>query len=421
MAYNSGTDAQKVFKEILDAKIHASFENNTQVLKAFKRTVGSEEINGRGRAFTMLVQDNESYGSMTTEGGAFPVAVDMVDVKPVINYRSQFASFDFTGDVEDLRNTKTLQDLVTRIMENTTKAFDEKQEFFLFGSGNGAIATASASNSSGTQAFAKAVGTGLGANFVRKGQLLSIMDASNSFADLGDHTVTSVNRSTDVVTFGETVASDAPDILTFRDSYNYAPLGFKYHINSGDSNWLGVDRTTYTSLAGVIVDAASASIDFDLIEDALLLSRNARGDMAPKFDYTFIMHPAQHKNLRQLARDSGNVQFNAKLNGNEKADLLIRDIGLGGASIMESSWCDPSDVWGLRMEDWMLEEVVPRQLYKHGSGDIFIQQIASATTYGDAKEGRVYWRYNPVCKAPHSNFRLKNINFASADIKIQRV
>lgn len=427
MAYST-SDSNNVVKEILDATIHASYENNVTTLNKFKKEAAVEEINGRGRYFAVQVQDNESYGSMTSEGGAFPTSVDMVDVKPLINYRSQFASFDFTGDVEDLRNKKSLQDLVTRVVKNTTKAFDEKQDFFLFGDGSGTIATATAGVTSETWPFAKEVGAGLGANFVRAGQLLSVMDVSATpDADLGDVTVSSVNRSTDVVTFagsdlstinGSTTLVDG-DYVVFRDSFNYAPLGFKYHINTTD--WLGITRSTYTSLNGVIYDAASASIDFDMIENALLKSRNARGDMAPKFDYLFIMHPVQHKNLRTLARDSGNVQFNAKLNGNEKADLMIRDIGLGGAMIHESSNCDPSDVWGIRLEDWSIEEVVPRQLYQHGSGEIFVQQInSSSNVYNDAKEGRVYWRYNPLCRAPHRQFRIKNVNFDSTEVTIQR-
>jgi hypothetical protein len=70
------------------------------------------------------------------------------------------------------------------------------------------------------------------------------------------------------------------------------------------------------------------------------------------------------------------------------------------------------------MSDWAIEEVAPRQLYKHGDGQIFIQKLASGPVYADAKEGRVYWRYNLVCKAPFRQFRIKNLMFDTALTRI---
>jgi hypothetical protein len=60
-------------------------------------------------------------------------------------------------------------------------------------------------------------------------------------------------------------------------------------------------------------------------------------------------------------------------------------------------------------------------MYKHGDGNVFIQSLASATSYGDAKEGRVYSRYNIVCKKPYRQFRIKNVNFSTAETRIQRM
>jgi hypothetical protein len=114
------------------------------------------------------------------------------------------------------------------------------------------------------------------------------------------------------------------------------------------------------------------------------------------------------------------VQFNAQMGGNEKIDLMVKDVALAGMKYHEASNCSPSDMWGLKMSDWAIEEVAPRQLYKHGDGQIFIQKLASGPVYADAKEGRVYWRYNLVCKAPFRQFRISNLMFDTALTRITR-
>jgi hypothetical protein len=108
------------------------------------------------------------------------------------------------------------------------------------------------------------------------------------------------------------------------------------------------------------------------------------------------------------------------LAGNKNIDLIVKDVTPAGSEIVTSSWCTPSDMYGLRMQDWSIQEVQPRQLYKHSDGNIFQQSLGAATVYKDAKEGRIYWRYNFLCKNPAKQLRIKNLNFATADCRIKR-
>lgn len=423
MAQYTTTGLNEIVKETLDAVIHSSFDTNVETMKKFKRKVVTEDITSLGREFTISLQKNESYGSQASEGGAFPAAGALVDDRATVNYRSQFASFDFSGDVEDLRNSKTLRDALTRIVMDAQESFDEKQNYFLFGSGNGSLGVID-SVSSNDLTMLNTVANSQGARPVRAGMVVNAYDQSGSAYRTGDMEVTSINRSTDVVTVDSaagSIASDDDDILVFKGSYGYAPQGFAYHI-ADSGTWLGLNRSTATlaGLRSLVHDASSANIDWDLIEIALLKSRNVAGDAAPKFNFMLVGHPVQHKNLRALARSNGNVQFNAQMGGNDKIDLMVKDVGIAGMEYHEDSWCAPSDMWGIRTDDWACEEVAPRQLYKHNDGSIFIQSLASSTTYADAKEGRVYARYNIVCKRPHRQFRIKNLNFATSETRIQR-
>ena len=423
MANLTTTELNKTVKETFDAVIQESFADNMPTLKRFKRSVPTEDITSIGRYFAIQVQSNESYGSQSSEGGAFPAAGKLVDVKALVNYRSQFASFAFTGDVEDLANKKTLQNMFTRIVQDTQKTFDRTQAFFLFGSGDGVLGQID-SVSSNAITMLNSVTYPYGARPINAGMLLNAYDVSGTAYRSGDMTVNSVTRATDIVnvdTAAGSIASDDDDVLVYKSSYNYAPQALKYHVNDDTGTWLGLSRSTYPNLKAVVHDAASASVDFDMIELADLKSRNITGDDAPKFGKLLIMHPVQHKNLRSIARSAGNVQFNAALGGNAKMDLLVKDVAPAGQEIIEDSNCGPSDIWGLRLDDWAIEEVAPRQLYKHGDGNILIQQIASSTAYGDAKEGRVYWRYNYVCKAPFRQYRIKNVNFNAAETRINRM
>jgi hypothetical protein len=415
----STTDQNEIVKELLDAKIQASFENNTQFLKRIKKETATETITGRGREFVLNLQNNESYGGIA-EGGSFPAAGEMVDDRAVVNFRNQFASFDFTGSVEDLRNNMTLQDTLQRIIRDTTEAFDEKQEFFLFGDGTGEVARID-SVSSNDITVLNNVTYPWGANMVRKGQRLNAYDISGAAYRSGDMVVQSVNRSTGVVavdTAAGSIASDDDDILVFEDSYNTVTQGFRYHV--GDSgSWLGFTRSATPGVNSLVYDAASASIDFDILEAAEQRSKNIRGDSAPSWEFLFVTHPAQKRYLKALARSAGNVSFNAQLAGNKNIDLIVKDVTPGGSEIAESSWCGTSDMFGLRMKDWSIQEVQPRQLYKHNDGSIFIQTVSS-TVYKDSKEGRIYWRYNFLCKNPAKQLRIKNLNFATADSAIKR-
>lgn len=407
-------------KELLDARIQASYGRNMETLKYIKREGATEDITGRGREFVIELQDNESYGSIS-DGGNFPAAGAMVEDRAVVTFRNQFASFDFTGSVEDLATNKTLQNTLQRIVKNTTMAFDEKQEFFLYGDGNGVLAQIDSVSSNDITALNN-VTYPYGSNFIRKGQLLNAYDVSGAAYRTGDMTVSSVNRTTDVISVDSAaaaIAGDDDDVLVFKNSYGAAPLGFRYHTNDSGS-WLGFTRSSTPGTQALVYDAASASIDFDILEAAEQRSGNLRGDDAPQWEFVWFMHPAQKRYLKALARSSGNVQFNANLTGNKNMDLIVKDVTAGGNQIKTSFWCAPSDAFGHRMADWTIQEVAPRQTYKHNNGDIFIQKIGASTTYADAKEGRIYWRWNLLCKAPYAQVRIKNLNFSTADCRPKR-
>lgn len=422
MANLTTTELNKTVKETFDAVIQESFADNMPTLKRFKRSVPTEDITSVGRYFAIQVQSNESYGS-PTEGGAFPAAGKLVDVKALVNYRSQFKSFAFTGDVQDLAGSKTLQNMLTRIIKDSTQVFDRTQGFFLFGSGDGVLGVI-ASVSSNALTMANTVANPFGARGVNAGMLLNAYDQSGTAYRTGDMNVSSVTRATDIVNVDAaagSIASDSDDVLVYKSAYNTAAQGLKYHVNDDTGTWLGLSRSTYPNLRAIVHDASSASIDFDMIEIADLKSRNITGDDSPKFGKVLIMHPVQHKNLRAIARSQGNVQFQTSIAGTPKMDLLVKDVAPAGQEIIEDSNCGPSDVFGLRLDDWAIEEVAPRQLYKHNDGNVFIQQIASSTAYGDAKEGRIYWRYNYVCKSPYTQYRIKNVNFSTAETRVNRM
>jgi hypothetical protein len=406
-------------KELLDKAIYSSYDHNTATMKLMKR-VPTEEITSRGRDFVVEVGSNESYQSIA-EGGDFPAAGVATTKKATVTYKRHFKSFDFTGDVLDQKNNNTIADEFQYQVKNATKQFDETQNYFLFGTGNGSLGTID-SVAGNDLTMLNTVAASYGARMVRAGQVLNAYDQSGSAYRSGNMTVASVARSTDIVSVdaaAASIASDNDDILVYKAGFGLENQGFAYHIAA--TSWLGLSRTTYPSLAALVYDQASAAPDWDMIDLALLQSRNIRGDNAPKYDYTLIGHPVTHTALRMAARSNGNTQFNAEVSGTAKADLGIRDIALNGMTLHEDSSCAPSDMWGLKLDTWYNEELMPRQLYKHNDGNILIQSQGSvAGVYADKKEGRIFCRNNIVCKEPYKNFRIKNINFDIEQVRIQR-
>ena len=98
------TNLNQTVKETLDAAIHASYDFNVTTMKRFRKETVTEDITSIGRYMTIQVKSNQSFGSQSSEGGAFPAAGRLTDVRALVNYKSQFSSFAFTGDVEDLQN-----------------------------------------------------------------------------------------------------------------------------------------------------------------------------------------------------------------------------------------------------------------------------------------------------------------------------
>jgi hypothetical protein len=420
MANYTTTEANKLVKETLDAVIQESYDDNMVALKHFKKYAPSEGITPVGRYFTIKTNSNESYG-MPSEGGAFPAAGKKTEIRPLVNYRSQFKTFGFTGDVEDIPENKILGAKFADIVKDSTESFDAQQDYWLFGSGDGSLGQID-SVSSNAIAMLNSVTYPQGARPVRAGQTINAYDVSGTAYRSGDMVVSSVTRATDIVNVdaaAAAIASDDDDLLVFKSGYNGAPQGFKYHIDDSGT-WLTITRSSSPSTKALVYDAASASVDWDMIETADLRSRNLKGDAAKKYGSTLFMHPCQHKALRASARSAGGVMFNGQLGGNKNMDLLVQDITPGGQTVIEDTNCGASDIFGVILSDWAIEEVAPRQLYKHNDGNILIQQIASSTAYGDAKEGRVYWRYNFVCKRPSNQYRIKNVNFSTSDTRIQR-
>lgn len=416
----STTQANVLVKEQFDAAIQASFDQNTEGLSVIKKEVMSEAISPVGRYFAININANESYGSQGTEGGAFPAVGRSVDVRALVNYRSQFKSFGFTGDVLDIVSSATNMNLFKQEIQRSTEAFDAQQDFFLFGDGTGSLGNVNATNGSTTITMDNTVTYPYGARAMRANQVLNAYNGGGSAYRSGDMTVSLVNRSTDVATVDTTATSlAANDTIVFKNSYNYAPQGLLYHVDDSGT-WLTLSRSTYPGTKATVIDASSASIDWDIIETADQRSRNNRGDASKKYQGVLFAHPVQHKALRASARTSSNLQFQANVAGTQNMDLLVQNVTPGGMKIIEDSNCQPSIVYGVNLADWAIEEVAPRQLYKHNDGSVLIQQIASSTAYGDAKEGRIYWRYNLVCKAPFRQWRIKNLNFSTSDTRISR-
>jgi hypothetical protein len=415
------SELNKFVKETFDPVIRESYGFNCKTLNLFKKQVPTEPVTSIGRYFTIQTQSNQSYGSAATEGGAFPAAGTLKDQKALIGYRSQFKSFGWTGDVNDLANAKTLVSANQRVIKDATEQFDEVQNLFLFGPGDGVLGVID-TVSSNDITMLNTVANSYGAREILAGQLLNAYDQSGAAYRSGDMTVNSVARSTDIVsvdTAAASIATDDDDVLVFKGSYGYAPQGFRYHV-ADSGTWLGLSRTTFPSLKASVYDASSGSLDYDMLDLAMLRSANLAGDDVPANDFTFITHPCQTVYLKAAGRNSANVQFQGGLAGNKKLDLGLMDVEYNGKRINTDSKCAPSDFWGLRLSTWFIEEVAPRQLYKHASGNVMVQGLAGSTNYADAMEGRVYWRYNIVCKEPFKNFRIKNLNFNTADTRINR-
>jgi hypothetical protein len=408
MAYTT-TTASVVMADKIDPAIRETFAEEDNTFRAFMDGK-TERTNIRGRRIPFRVRQNASYGSIA-EGGQLPLAGTPVDVEAKVYYLNQFLTGEMNKEVLEQDDDSALVSFSRRNMEADSQTFAQRQNLWMFGTGNGSLGVVSDATGGTTIVFG---GDYTSRNIIVNSRL-NWYSSANSQRTGGSVSVSTVltNDGAGTITV-DAVPNNlaATDYATYENSQGNAPHGLPYHNSSATTTWLGLSPSTYPALKATVHDANSNALTPGMIDLVQAKTRRQSGVNAPLNDFALIMHPAQEYNYRALGYDTNtvNIQVTADGGGKRTLDFGFQNVMHNGMRFRLDNDCAQSDIWGVRFSDWAVEFVALPGMYKTPSGDKLWQKSGSGSPF-DAVQYAVYARYDIVCKDRRRQFRIQNLPY----------
>ena len=420
------TTAGPILKEEFDQRVLPAISKRNTFFSWFMKRVEKGDINTRGYLFSVKTRRNQGYGSLTgaQEGGLLPRAGAPARRKVRADFRDHFIAGEITGRVQDMPTKTALLNLSKDSMEDAEESFTTFQDFYLFGNGSGSLGVVTGGVTGTTATFALAQATPYGSQMIQETQRIMFHHPTTFAQRTGGgvtvSTVVSKDTSTDVVTF-DAVPSDvvANDIAVIEDTVNRETQGLDYHVGNSGTTWL-VDGETGSAITRAsnpwtnanVTDASAAALSPDKIDTQVLQTSNQAGDGKPQWDSVMVSHPVQQNQYRKLGYALTRV-INAS--GNDKIDLGFAEVSHNGMEWRVSSHCQPDRIYGLTLSAWKLLAIKMPQMYNFQNGPLI--QKPGTDRYYDAAQFAVYARFALVCTQPYTQWLLKNLSFAVADVR----
>lgn len=421
------TTAGPILKEEFDARVGKAISKRNTFYSWFRgRVEKTDEINTRGYNFSLKTQRNQGYGSLTSaqEGGLLPRAGAPTRRKVRADYRDHFVSGELTGRVMDSPTKTALLNLSKDAMADAEESYTTFQDFYLFGNGSGALGVTTTNFVAATVTFALAQATPYGSMMIQPGQRIMFHNPTTFAQRTGGavtvSTVISKDVATDIVTF-DAVPTDMVigDIAVIEDTVNRETQGLDYHVGNNGTTWL-VDAETGTAInraanpwtSANVLDKSAAALAPDFIDTVSLQTSNQMGDDKPSWDQVLVSHAAQQNMYRKLGYA---LTRTVNVTGNGKLDLGFAEVSHNGMEWRTSSHCQADRTYGLKLSSWTLAEVKAPQMYNFQNGPLI--QKPGTDRYYDAAQFAVYSRYALICREPYSQFLIKNLAFAVADVR----
>lgn len=428
MAYTMST-ASPILKEEFDSRVGKAISARDTTWSWFFKNVAKVDVSDRGYYFSVKTRRNQGYGSLTSaqEGGLMPRAGQPARQKVRADYMDHFLSGEITGRIKDAPDKAALLSLSKDAMSDAEDSFTTFQDFYLFGNGSGSLGVATSAYSGGSPTvitFALAQATPYGSMMIQPTQRVHFIDPATGTQRTGGSvtvsTVVSKNISTDVVTF-DAVPTDVAinDIVVIEDTYGREMQGFDYHVNNSSTTWLkdgesgsAITRASNPWTNANVLDNSAGALSPALLDQMALRTENQTGDGQIKYDVVMLSHTVQQYNYMQLGYALTRV---VNASGNKKLDLGFANVSHNGMEWRTSSHCQADRIYGLKLEDWVMPMVKKPQMYDFNGGALI--QKPGTDRYYDASQFAVYARFNVICKAPFSQWLIKNIAFTAAYVR----
>ena len=387
---------EAVARERVEPKVHQYVNLSAIALSEILEDDGENvaETNLRGVRIAAQFQINAGFGygaefDILPEAGA-PTYKDMR-----VFFSRLFHGGRFTGDA--LTQMGKSEDMliggITDRFAQDADAIRKEVNQQLYEDGKGTKATVETVTSTGANGVLKmALPFGIhrlfkGGKYALVNPATGLYRTSGGGSPVAMKMVSRVGGTTRTVTF-DVVATDAVagDLLVYFNSYQKAIHGFEYHVNNGNVEYQGLDKTLNDELKSTIVDG-SAGLSwalFDLLEAQLLYVKGGDYDMS---GYCYLMSPAQYTNYKRLG--DGLRRLVDKV---ESLDFGIKGVMHNGHMFKVDPDARDTKIWYLDKRQFRKYQFKPLGLYQiQGKYMMPVLSSQSGTTDIAYRDGVQYW------------------------------
>lgn len=247
MAYTP-TDATVLLTDYVEPTVRDTFAEEENTFKAFMEG-DKVRTNIRGRRISFNVAPNPSYGSLVS-GAVLPVGGAGVEIEAKVFYFNQFMVGEIHKDVLEQDNDKAIIGLLSNRQDRDTVTFRQRQNLWMFGTGNGALAVISDASGGTTLVMGGDYGS---ENIIVASRVWFYTSAG--VRRVGGGAVTSTVLTNNTVDGGTTITLDqvpndlaATDTVHYESSFGNAPHGLAYHVSDTSGDWFGINTGTFNTI-----------------------------------------------------------------------------------------------------------------------------------------------------------------------------
>jgi hypothetical protein len=351
------TEAQNVMREILAPEVRVMYQQTARGWELIPDGT-ADFVHDKGAEWVVGLEPNPSLGGMGSSQKLFPRGSTGRRKRMKVVYATHAISRRLDKAVLHTDRESIVKGVGPLVKEDTETFFHDLNRLF-WGNGDGAMAEVSA----GPAASAVITMTGpRGVQHLRKRGLYNIVDpalGTKRTVTIGGVPTSNLfmvakNQAADTASFADDEADAAADaisattivpndIVVYKDSWNLAPKGIRYHLNNDSGTYQNLSRATHSdTIVPPVKDMLNGPLTvaaMDFVETQVIYKKGTAQSLDGLF---WAFPPTQQYAYRALGYNTDTKVVKRAGMGDMKIDLGYTVIEHNGRAIWIDVDC-PSD------------------------------------------------------------------------------
>lgn len=387
------TSALAILKNYYEGPIVSQFNDGIPIWRELEK--GKEKWNGQQVVRPVKVRRNPGIGA-TSDGGTLPAIGNQTTVQALIAAKYNYLRFGLTGPLIKSSQGDKGSFISAMSFEMSEGLNDIKTDVNrqISWNGNGTLATVSANAVASTVITVTGrESTDASGKFLDIGMVVDIVSSGSVVASGVQITAISGGLTTAAatLTLSSAVTTSTNDVLVRNNALNNEIQGLFYSLDGGTGTIYNVNRSTYPAFQGNSVAAASASLNFDFMQQALNLARRLGGAKIDlvlcDFDSERYYNDLLVKDKRYVGKVAGDGTF---------TDVKESYLEFAGVKVMPDK-DSPLRFWFLDSSH-IKKYILCEMEWADESGSYLVPQVSA-----DAYEARLRFFANLFMDKPRAN------------------